>query len=134
MADLILRGNRRLARKLQRMKDIQRIHGPAVERAIKPVWRVARRRGFGFRDRTGLLRRSLRIERARTRIGRFAVGWQLVASTKYARFVEFRQRTRDRRPGPPYWLNRALGIARRKARNELRRNVEHGIRAAARRR
>ena len=134
MADLILRGNRRLARKLQRMKDVRRISGPAVERAIKPVWRIARRRGFGFRDRTGLLRRSLRIERARTRIGRFAVGWQLVASTKYAHWVEYRRRTRDRRPGPPYWLHRAMQVARNKVRGAVRRNVEHGIHAAARRR
>ena len=127
-----LKGNRRLARTLQAMEDNQRITSPAARRTVRRAWKIARRRGYGFRDRTGLLRRSLRIEQARDRKGRFETGWQLVASTRYAAFVEFRRRTRDRRPGPPYWLGRAFAQVRKRMprdlADEVRRNVESAVR------
>ena len=130
---IVLKGNRRLIRTLQGMDDNQRITSPAARKTVMRAWRVARRRGYGFRDRTGLLRRSLRVEQARDRRGRFQTGWQLVASTRYAAFVEYRQRTRDLRPGPPYWLNRAFGQVRSRLPRELAQEVRRNVEGVARR-
>ena len=107
---------------------VQRIVSPALMEAADEAFKIARRNRFGFVNRTGRLRRSLRIEQARDARGRFATSIQLVASTPYAAFVEFKARSRDRRPGPPYWLARAFRLAR----NRIRRRIRAGIRARLR--
>lgn len=106
-----------MSRKLRQLgsrRGANRIASPIAEAAVVEAYKVAKRRNFGFTDRTGRLRRSLRVEQARTSEGRYASGWQLVAAAPYARFVEFRRRTRDRRKGPPYWIGRAFELARRR--------------------
>lgn len=133
-ATVIVKGNVALVRKMQRMQNVRRIASPAGKVAVNRAWKIARRNNFGFRNRTGLLRRTLRIEQARTPRGRFATAWQLVAGTSYAAFVEFKRRTRDRRPGPPYWINRAFRIARRRMQRDLARRLEKDIAREARRR
>ena len=110
---------RRTLRRL-RGTGLQRITSETLIAGAEEVVKTARRRNWGFTDRTGRLRRSLRIEQARDVRGRFRRGLQLTAKTPYAYWVEWKKRTRDRRPGPPYWLNRALFVARRRVRRKMR--------------
>ena len=128
-----LTDTRRTLRRLRGTR-IQRIASQTVTEGIEEVYRTARRAGFGFVNRTGRLRRSLRIEQARDVRGRFATGKQLTARTPYAYWVEWKRRTRDRRPGPPYWLSRALQVARRKVARRMRRTARQGIEREWRRR
>ena len=117
-----VRGLNDLNRKFRVLRGtgLQRITSETVTEGAEEVLRVARRNRFGFTNRTGRLRRSLRIEQARDERGRFKSGVQLIAKTPYAYWVEFKRRTKDRRPGPPYWLGRALRIARRRAERRMR--------------
>ena len=114
----------RLARKFKRLSTrdgVQRVVSPALFEAAEEAFRLAKRRNWGFTDRTGRLRRSIRLEQARDFRGRFTTSVQLVARTPYAFWVEWKQRTRDRRPGPPYAIVRAWRLkARRTARRAAR--------------
>ena len=96
---LEVRGLNDLNRKFRVLQGtrLQRITSETVTAGAEEVLRVARRNNFGFINRTGRLRRSLRIEQARDVRGRFASGVHLVARTPYAFWVEFKRRTRDRR-------------------------------------
>ena len=133
MASLRLTGDRKLRAKLARMQNVQRIASPAVRDALSEAEKTAKRSGFGFVNRTGRLRGSLRIEQARDVRGRYATAWQLVAGTPYAAYVEWKRRTRDRRPGPPYWLHRAVMLARRRIERRLTRNMKRELGKEARR-
>ena len=117
---------RRTLRRL-RGTDLQRITSETLISGAEEVVKTARRRNWGFTDRTGRLRRSLRVEQARNVRGRFTQGVQLVARTPYAYWVEWKRRTRDRRPGPPYWLNRAIIVAQRRVRRKVRRDLYRAI-------
>ena len=105
-----------------------------VRAALMEVEREAEKPGRGFKDRTGRLRRSLRIRQLRQARGRWTTGWELVSLVRYAVFVEHRRRTRDRRPGPPYWLEPAVRRALTRVRRTLRRDVRRGIAKSTRRR
>lgn len=115
----------------------QRIAEDVADEVLGEVEQLARRRGFGFIDRTGRLRRSLRIEQSRDVRGRFTFGKALVAKTPYAAYVERRKRTRDKRRGPPYWLGeavrRVLARANQKVKQAGERSLAREVRKARRR-
>lgn len=67
---------------------------------------LAERLDYGFTDRTGKLRASVRILQVRDAGGRFGSGFTLESDVFYAPFVEFKPRTIDKRLGPPYWFGR----------------------------
>ena len=132
-----LRGGRALRTKLRRMysrRGLNRITSEPLENAIDIAHKQASRRNWGFTDRTHALRASLEVEQVRDERGRYQTGVQLVASTPYARFVEWKRRSRDRRPGPPYWLNRAFALAQRRMMREIRRELTRNIGREARKR
>ena len=103
-----------------------------TKRALEVVKREAEVHDFGFTDRTRRLRRSLLLKQRRDQRGRFVHGWQLLTHVPYAVFVEYRQRTRDKRPGPPYWLARAAERARKRMVRRLAYEVRKGIGIAVR--
>ena len=116
---------RRAAREARRMelafrymdrKGVQRVADNMAREVAQEGLKLAKRRGFGFTDRTGRLRGSVRLEQARSLRGRFKRGYALVARTPYAAFVEYRRRTRDTRRGPPYFIGRIVQLLRRRAR------------------
>ena len=86
----------------------KRIATAAARAGAQKAFELASRRGFGFDDRTGRLRSSLTIEQARDSRGRFTAGFELVSRVRYAPYVEFKRRTRDRRRrvNGGYWLRR----------------------------
>lgn len=106
---------------------VQRIVSPALHDAMQEAYGIALRSNFGFVNRTHRLRRSLRIEQARDVRGRYSVSVQLVASTPYAAYVEYKRRTRDKRAGPPYWLERAFHLAESRMRARLRASVSRSL-------
>ena len=137
MFDATARQVDRLNKRLRRLetRGTQRIARDVNNAVIDEVEKTARRSNFGFVDRTGRLRASLRREQSRDARGRFVSGVALVARAPYARYVEFKRRTRDRRPGPPYWLGEAVRramsrVERRatsKARSALAREAGGGL-------
>ena len=110
----------RLARKFKRLSTVdgvQRVVSPALFEAAEEALRLVKRRNYGFVDRSRKLRKSIRLEQARDFLGRYTTSVQLVAATAYAFWVEWKKRTIDKRPGPPYYLTRAWQLkARRMAR------------------
>lgn len=126
MASLRVTGDKRLVRKLRRLGDAGRTAEPAVEEAAETVKTVAQRRGFGFRDRTGRLRRSVRVTTTETRTGAEAV---VGTNVPYAAPVEARQRRRGK---PPYWLGPAITKARRKLLDAMGDGAGRGMRKAVR--
>ena len=134
MARVTLDGRRRLIANLRRTAASRVVVSAPVKAALTEVKREAERRGFGFTDRTGRLRRSLRMEQNRDARGRYQTGWTMVTRVPYAVFVELKRRTRDRRPGPPYWLAPATRRALARVRRTLRREISRGIAKVARRR
>lgn len=115
------------AKELRRTLSGANVHGVVVAAsragAIKAKG-LAERPGFGFTDRTGRLRRSVRIEQARDQRGRFTAAFRLTSNVYYAPFVEHKRRTRDRRRGPPYWYGRLT-------RDPYRRQIEDAMATAA---
>ena len=115
----------RLAAKFKRMRTrngLQRITTAPLLDGAEDVLRFVKRRNYGFKNRTGRLRRSMRIEQARDRRGRYATGYQIVMRAPYAAFVEFVKRTLDKREGPPYVLGskKVRALLRRVGRKVVR--------------
>lgn len=131
-----VRGADELSDKLNKMysrRGLNRIAAGPVRDSLRLAYFQANTRNWGFTDRTGDLRASLRMEQARDVAGRFATAWALVAATPYARFVEWKARTIDGRPGPPYWLNRAIELKRALIERRLAEGVETTLAKEARR-
>lgn len=131
-----LTGDRELVRKFDRMGSRSRLSRMAARplaEAARVALRVARRRGFGFTDRSGRLRQSIGLVRTQVAEGRHVTTARLVATAPYARYVEWRPRTRDARPGPPFLLHRAMRIARQRVVRTLHRELRESIEREARR-
>ena len=114
-------GTRALKRRLARLRDPAKLVGPTARKALRSTQKRATRRGFGFADRTGKLRRSTRI--VQERLGRYRTAWKLVSDADYAINVETAKRTRDGRPGPPFWMGRAWRATARR----LPRTIAAGV-------
>ena len=88
-------GARRVARglKITREGFAERCAGPATKAVAERAWRRAKSTA-SFVDRTGELRKSIRVEQGRElapRTGRFVTGWQIAAGGRrafYATFIE----------------------------------------------
>ncbi len=132
MASVQVKGHRKLRKKYRGMANVARLASPAVKDSLGEALKTAKRRNFGFKDRTRRLRQSLRVEQARDVRGRFATAYQLVANRRYAGYVELKPRTKDRRPGPPYWLARAVALARGRIERRLQRDMRKRVRQEAR--
>ena len=135
MADIRVRGNHELARKFRRMafQSSKRITTPSLERGAEDFIKLILRPNWGFTDRTKKLRLS--VDHEPLREGGKQVGLRVVAGRdavndrgqRYAGFVERRQRTRDSRPGPPYWFGRAWRIVQKRVARKVNREVTRRV-------
>ena len=121
---VVTKGFRALDRGLDRLMD--RVTVRATTSVAEEIYKKAKRRRYGFTDRTGRLRKSLRIQKGRRNTAKVIAGG---GGIRYASFVENKPRTRDRRPGPPYWLGRAREfVTNRLFRGKLNRDIQQEIR------
>ena len=107
-----------LARRFGKMANNtgRKVTRPSLERGAEYFVKRILRPGFGFKDRTWKLRKSVKWEHVTQRTlrpARKATVLQITAEAsnkrgqQYAGFVERKRRTKDTRTGPPYWFGRA---------------------------
>ena len=124
-----LRGDKALKRKFRRMgsrSGVARIARRPLLNTMRKAEEIAARPGFGFTDRTGRLRSSLRLVYRRSGDQMRAL---LTANRYPGVFVEFKRRTLDSRPfeAGGYWLRRAVALAYRRERRDLQKDIRKSI-------
>ena len=133
-----VRGTRALNARINKVRrGAGRLSTDALEEAYKPLEQKLRRKRYGFTDRSGALRRSLKVEKDRRSSTK--TGLKITANAKnkrgeaYAAAVEYKRRTKNRRPGPPYWLGRAIATTRKAIEKRLAKATEKALARTARR-
>ena len=134
--EIVERGGQQLIRTLRTIREnyTSRVLGPVTrEQALRIRDRARRTRSF--RNRTGNLRRSIRVEQNRAiapRTGRFVVGWNVAAGGRRAFYAEFIE-TGTRYIRPRRFLLRAVqreGVAaKRVMASAIRRRYAPWVRA-----
>ena len=109
----------------------RRITTPTLERGAEDFVRRLLRPDWGFTDRTKRLRLS--VDHEVVREGGNVTSLTVTAGARnrrgqpYGLFVERKPRTRDTRPGPPYWFGRAWRNAQKKVARDVQREAERRL-------
>ena len=126
-----LRGGHTLGREFRTLATEDRITRPTLERGAEDFVRRILRPNWGFTDRTKRLRLS--VNHFTQREGGNVTSLIITAGARnergqeYGGFVERKRRTRDGRPGPPYWFGRAWRNAQKQVARDVQREAERRV-------